>query len=133
MIVIVALAVLFLSTSRRYECWARAPVLVPRSDAVSHYDLMTGAQFINAVALGQITPGPVVQTVAVVGYAAAGLIGGILASVVAFSSCRCAAASRSPSCPRAQPESSSPLPSAPPCGSSNAPWVWVLPHRLTSF
>ena len=46
---------------------------------------MTGAQFLNAVALGQITPGPVVQTVAVVGYAAAGLIGGILASLVAFS------------------------------------------------
>jgi chromate transporter len=33
---------------------------------------------------GQITPGPVVQTVAVVGYAAAGLAGGLLASVVAF-------------------------------------------------
>jgi chromate transporter len=45
---------------------------------------MTGAQFLNAVALGQITPGPVVQTVAVVGYAAAGIGGGILASVVAF-------------------------------------------------
>ncbi len=53
-------------------------------DAVSHYHWMTGAQFLNAVALGQITPGPVVQTVAVVGYAAAGLLGGILASVVAF-------------------------------------------------
>jgi chromate transporter len=45
---------------------------------------MTGAQFLNAVALGQITPGPVVQTVAVVGYAAAGIAGGLLASVVAF-------------------------------------------------
>jgi chromate transporter len=56
-----------------------------QSDAVSHYHWMTGAQFLNAVALGQITPGPVVQTVAVVGYAAAGLIGGILAAVVAFS------------------------------------------------
>jgi chromate transporter len=56
-----------------------------QSDAVSHYHWMTGAQFLNAVALGQITPGPVVQTVAVVGYAAAGLIGGILASLVAFS------------------------------------------------
>jgi chromate transporter len=55
-----------------------------QSDAVSHYHWMTGAQFLNAVALGQITPGPVVQTVAVVGYAAAGLAGGILASVVAF-------------------------------------------------
>jgi chromate transporter len=62
-------------------------VIIPlmQSDAVGHYHWMTGAQFLNAVALGQITPGPVVQTVAVVGYAAAGLAGGILASVVAFS------------------------------------------------
>jgi chromate transporter len=62
-------------------------VIIPlmQSDAVSHYHWMTGAEFLNAVALGQITPGPVVQTVAVVGYAAAGLTGGILASVVAFS------------------------------------------------
>jgi len=62
-------------------------VIIPlmQSDAVSHYHWMTGAQFLNAVALGQITPGPVVQTVAVVGYAAAGLAGGILASLVAFS------------------------------------------------
>ena len=62
-------------------------VIIPlmQSDAVGHYHWMTGAQFLNAVALGQITPGPVVQTVAVVGYAAAGLMGGILASVIAFS------------------------------------------------
>ena len=50
-------------------------VIIPlmQSDAVNHYHWMTNAQFLNAVALGQITPGPVVQTVAVVGYAAAGL------------------------------------------------------------
>jgi chromate transporter len=61
-------------------------VIIPlmQSDVVSHYHWMTGAQFLNAVALGQITPGPVVQTVAVVGYAAAGLAGGLLASAVAF-------------------------------------------------
>ena len=61
-------------------------VIIPlmQSDAVAHYHWMTGAQFLNAVALGQITPGPVVQTVAVVGYAAAGLAGGLLAAVVAF-------------------------------------------------
>jgi chromate transporter len=61
-------------------------VIIPlmQADAVGHYHWMTGAQFLNAVALGQITPGPVVQTVAVVGCAAAGLIGGIFASVVAF-------------------------------------------------
>ena len=46
-------------------------VIIPlmRADAVDHYHWMTGGQFLNAVALGQITPGPVVQTVAVVGYA----------------------------------------------------------------
>jgi chromate transporter len=62
-------------------------VIIPlmQSDAVSHYHWMTDGQFLNAVALGQVTPGPVVQTVAVVGYAAAGLAGGILASVIAFS------------------------------------------------
>ena len=61
-------------------------VIIPlmQSDAVDHYHWMTGGQFLNAVALGQITPGPVVQTVAVVGYAAAGLGGGLLASAVAF-------------------------------------------------
>ena len=61
-------------------------VIIPlmQADAVSRYHWMTGAQFLNAVALGQVTPGPVVQTVAVVGYAAAGLAGGLLASIVAF-------------------------------------------------
>jgi chromate transporter len=39
---------------------------------------------LNAVALGQVTPGPVVQTVAVVGYAAAGLAGALLAAALAF-------------------------------------------------
>ena len=61
-------------------------VIIPlmQADAVSRYHWMTGAQFLNAVALGQVTPGPVVQTVAVVGYAAAGLGGGLLAAAVAF-------------------------------------------------
>ncbi|MEV0132467.1 chromate efflux transporter [Dactylosporangium sp. NPDC050688] len=61
-------------------------VIIPlmQADAVEHYHWMTDAQFLNAVALGQITPGPVVHTVAVVGYAAAGIGGGLLASVVAF-------------------------------------------------
>ena len=61
-------------------------VIIPlmQRDAVDVYHWMTDAQFLNAVALGQITPGPVVQTVAVVGYAAAGLGGGLLAAAVAF-------------------------------------------------
>jgi chromate transporter len=61
-------------------------VIVPlmQHDAVTAYHWMTGAQFLNAVALGQVTPGPVVQTVAVVGYAAAGVGGGLLAALIAF-------------------------------------------------
>jgi chromate transporter len=62
-------------------------VIIPlmQHDAVQHYHWMTNSQFLDAVALGQITPGPVVQTVAVVGYAVAGVGGGLLAALVAFS------------------------------------------------
>jgi chromate transporter len=61
-------------------------VIVPmmQHDAVHTYHWMSAGQFLDAVALGQITPGPVVQTVAVVGYAASGILGGILAAFVAF-------------------------------------------------
>ncbi|MGH2834320.1 MAG: chromate efflux transporter [Solirubrobacteraceae bacterium] len=61
-------------------------VIIPlmQSDAVSTYHWMSHSQFLNAVALGQLTPGPVVQTVAAVGYSAAGIGGGLLAAVVAF-------------------------------------------------
>jgi chromate transporter len=53
-------------------------------DTVVVHHWMTGVQFTNAVALGQITPGPVVQTVAVVGFAAAGYVGALVATFVAF-------------------------------------------------
>jgi chromate transporter len=61
-------------------------VIIPlmQADATGHH-WMTSAQFLNGVALGQITPGPVVQTVATVGYAAAGIGGGLLAALIAFS------------------------------------------------
>ncbi len=61
-------------------------VIIPlmQSDAVNAYHWMTNTEFLNAVALGQVTPGPVTQTVAVVGYAAYGIAGGLLAALVAF-------------------------------------------------
>jgi chromate transporter len=61
-------------------------VIVPlmQHDAVHTYHWMTNAGFLNAVALGQVTPGPVVATVAAVGYAAHGLGGGALAAAIAF-------------------------------------------------
>ncbi len=61
-------------------------VIIPlmQGDAVHTYHWMTSAQFLDAVALGQITPGPVVATVAAVGYAAHRVAGAALAAVVAF-------------------------------------------------
>jgi chromate transporter len=61
-------------------------VIVPlmQRNAVHTYHWMTATGFLSAVALGQVTPGPVVATVAAVGYAAHGLGGGVLAAVIAF-------------------------------------------------
>jgi chromate transporter len=61
-------------------------VIIPlmQADAVDVYHWMTDAQFLNAVALGQVTPGPVVATVAAVGYAAHGVGGALLAAAAAF-------------------------------------------------
>jgi chromate transporter len=61
-------------------------VIIPlmQHDAVHAYHWMSSSQFLDAVALGQVSPGPVVATVAAVGYAAHGVGGGLLAACVAF-------------------------------------------------
>jgi chromate transporter len=61
-------------------------VIVPlmQGDAVHTYHWMSSTQFVNAVALGQVTPGPVLATVAAIGYAAHGIGGGLLAAAIAF-------------------------------------------------
>jgi chromate transporter len=61
-------------------------VIIPmmQHDVVDANHWMTAAQFATAVALGQLTPGPVVLTVSAVGYGSAGVGGAALAAAVAF-------------------------------------------------
>jgi chromate transporter len=61
-------------------------VIIPlmQADAVDHYHWVSNVQFLNAVALGQVTPGPVTHTVAVIGFGAYGPGGGLLAAALAF-------------------------------------------------
>lgn len=61
-------------------------VIIPlmQQDAVDVYHWMSDAQFLNAVALGQVTPGPVTATLTAVGYAAHGVGGALLAAFVGF-------------------------------------------------
>jgi chromate transporter len=61
-------------------------VIIPlmRADAVDTHHWMSETEFANAVAYGQLTPGPVTHTVAIVGWAAAGFGGALLAAAIAF-------------------------------------------------
>ena len=52
--------------------------------AVGEYGWLTERQFLDAVAVSMITPGPVVITVAFIGYLVAGPLGGCLAAVGMF-------------------------------------------------
>lgn len=61
-------------------------VIIPLmfDDAVTRFGWMSEGQFLDAVVLGQVTPGPVVHTVSAVGYAASGVPGALVAALVAF-------------------------------------------------
>jgi len=61
-------------------------VIIPLmyGDAVEAQRWMTSQEFANAVAYGQLTPGPVTHTVALVGYAASGMGAALVATAVAF-------------------------------------------------
>ena len=52
--------------------------------AVREYGWLTERQFLDAVAVSMITPGPVVITVAFIGYLVAGPVGGLVAAIGMF-------------------------------------------------
>ena len=52
--------------------------------AVQQYHWLTEQQFLDAVAVSMITPGPVVITVAFIGYLVAGPLGGVAAAIGVF-------------------------------------------------
>jgi chromate transporter len=54
------------------------------AEVVQRRAWMDGLTFLNGIALGQITPGPIVITATFIGYLRDGLIGGVLATVFIF-------------------------------------------------
>ncbi len=55
-----------------------------RSDLVDHLHWMTNAQLLDAVAVGQVTPGPVFTTATFIGYMLGGVRGAIVATIGIF-------------------------------------------------
>jgi len=58
-----------------------------RGGVVQHFHWLNDQQFLDAVAVAMITPGPVVITVAFIGTLVAGLAGGLAASIGVFLPC----------------------------------------------
>jgi len=57
-------------------------VIIPmiENEVVNNYSWLTKAEFIDAVTLGQITPGPVIISATFIGYKVYGIVGAIIAT-----------------------------------------------------
>ncbi|MGQ9499352.1 MAG: chromate transporter [Dissulfurimicrobium sp.] len=64
-------------------------VMLPmlQKEFVEKYHWLTNQEFLDAIAIGQITPGPLTVMNAVIGYKISGLIGALLAMVSSYMPC----------------------------------------------
>jgi chromate transporter len=81
--VLVDVLLVFLRTGALLFGGGLALVPLLREPAVAH-GWLTAPQFLDGIALGQLTPGPIVTSAAFVGFAAAGWLGGIVATLALY-------------------------------------------------
>jgi len=62
--------------------WTSIPLI--QREVVDRFGWVTTREFIDGIALGQVTPGPIVITATFVGYKAGGLLGALLGTVAVF-------------------------------------------------
>lgn len=81
---LIAVALLFLSLS--FMALGGGTAIVPEMhrQAVSHYHWLTDRQFVDLYAISRVTPGPSMLIVCLVGYAAAGWPGSLVAAFCMF-------------------------------------------------
>jgi chromate transporter len=82
--VLVSLGLFFLKTGALVFGSGLAIVPLLRDGVVAQHHWLTQGQFLDAVAMGLITPGPVVITAAFIGYLVAGFPGAVIATVAIF-------------------------------------------------